>query len=39
MGLTVGSEYRVLVRNQKKKDSLENTVIDKSLILKDTLQK
>jgi hypothetical protein len=39
MGLIVRSEYKVLVRNLKKKDCLENTVMDKSLILKETLQK
>jgi len=39
MGLTVRSGYRVLVRNLKKKDFLENNVIDKRLILKETLQK
>ena len=36
MWLTVRSEYRVLVRNLKEKDCLENTVIDKNLILKGT---
>jgi uncharacterized CHY-type Zn-finger protein len=36
MGLTVRSEYRVLVRNLKEKDCLENSVTDKNLILKGT---